>query len=255
MLHKTLIVCLPLLAFTACKPGSKKSNNAANPTPVAEAIKDNNAALESKNVATPPVVTQSIEGTVAIPTEGAGKTDDSKQNQNQNAPSLPEAKPECETLVIDFDKGPNGATLKSGELLNDQYAAWGVSFVAHKNLSNGTTVYDVKPVTVQTTQTGLAASPDVPENTRGGYVKLVFAKPTSIINADFFDVDNSSSEIELFTMKSDGKYESKSKQAIPQKADKETANLSVDDHSYIRKMTIKFTASSAIDNIKICIKN
>ena len=259
MSHKTIVVCLPLLAFAACKTINKKSNSPANITNVSDAIQGNSSALEAKSETTPPVVTQPTESTVTVPGNNDGKVGDQddngdNQNQNQNGPSVPETKHECETLVIDFDNGPE-AKLKELDTLNDQYKKWKISFIAHKDMGNNNVQYDVKPTLVKTPQTGLGASPHADGNTNGGYVKIMFAQPTSIINADFIDVDNNSSYLELYTVNAHGDYVTKSKQAIPQRADKETANLSVDDHSYIRKMTIKFTGSSAVDNIKICVKN
>lgn len=258
MLHKTLVVCLPLLAFAACKADSKKSNNPVNPTAVADAIQGNSSALETKGETTPPVVTQPTEGTVTVPGEDNGKggqTDDGGegQNQNQNGPTVPETKPECETLVIDFDNGPDGK-LKEQDALNDQYKKWKISFIAHKDMGNNNVHSNVKPTLVKTPQTGLGASPHADGNVNGGYVKIMFEDATSIISADFIDVDNNTSNLELFTVNNQGHYVSKSKQAIPQRADKETQTLSVDDHSYIRKMTVQFTGSSAVDNIKICVK-
>lgn len=259
MLRKTLVICLPLLAFAACKADSKKSNSPVNPTAVTDAIQGNNSALETKGETTPPGVTQPTQGTVTVPGandgKGGGSDGDSSgqnQNQNQNGPTTPENKPECETLVIDFDNTPAGK-LNSNDTLNEQYKNYGISFISHKNLDNGTTVTNAKPVVVPTPKTGLASTPDQ-QNARGGYVKLLFKDPTSIISADFVDVDNNSSNIELFTTNDHVHYTRNSTQAIPQRADRETQTLSVDDHSYIHKMTIKFTGSSAVDNIKICVK-
>ncbi len=270
LLKKTLLVSLPLLIFTACKGDDSK--NGDSPADLSTAISQNSVALENKGESTPPSVSTEVPNTgstttndnvtvTGSPTKG-GSTGTPEQNVGQNPGQNPgqnsggtTTKPECETFVIDFEKALDGNALHLGDSMNSQYAAKGIGFIAHRNLSNGTTVNDVKPVLIDTPKTGLGAATDLTDRQRGGYVKLTFAKPTSIISLDTINFTTNKSNLELFTMNSRNEYVSKSVQAIPQKAANETFNLSVDDHSYIRKMTIKFDGANAVDNIKVCIKN
>ncbi|RZA27260.1 MAG: hypothetical protein EOP10_00685 [Proteobacteria bacterium] len=251
MLRTTLLICLPLLTVTACGKGSKDKKS---PPPVV-------SAEVNPTTGSTPAPTGSVSAEDALKVDQTPKPQDSKngagqnQSQNQSQPTTPETpKPECETALIDFEKGSNGVSLVKDQEMKDEYSPLGVGFIAHKELANGATVFDVKPVLVVAPLTGLAATTQSPDNARGGYVKLTFAHPTSVKSLDLIDVENPTSTIELFTMNDRNEYVSKSVQSIPQRGHNETFNVTLNDQSYVRKLTIKLTGSSSVDNIKICVK-
>ncbi len=246
MLRTTLLICLPLLTITACGKGNKDKKN---PAPVL-------TAEINPTTGSTPAPTGSVSADEALKVDQTPKPNDSNnagQNQNPNQ-NQPTPKPECETALIDFEKSLNGTPLVKADEVKDEYSLLGVGFIAHKDMSSGTTIFDVKPVLTQVPHTGLAATTQLPDNARGGYVKLTFAYPTSVLSLDLIDVENPTSNIELFTMNDRNEYVSKSVQAIPQRGDNETFNVTLADQSYVRKLTIKLTGSSSVDNIKICVK-
>ncbi|MBC7530700.1 MAG: hypothetical protein H7318_03915 [Oligoflexus sp.] len=149
---KTLAICLPLLAVVACGKKSHKNNPAATAAPTADL---------TAQTATAPADT-AVAGKALVPTEttkGQDPANQSTPDVNQNAPtptkgedSPGKAGPECETVVIDFEKRLDGSDFHKGEKLKDQYSAYGITFLAHKRLPNGQMQTNVQPILFDTAE-------------------------------------------------------------------------------------------------------
>ncbi len=176
-IRKSLIICLPLLAAVACKAkGTHKSNApAAIAVPgVAITAESSNATPAGPEVPVLPASGPSVPP--AAGAADAGKLGSNQSQSNQSVPGIPggagvaevrakapsppgavgttagkadpvlppavtappaQAAQACETLVIDFDKKPDGTPLLTGEKLKDQYQAYGIEFEAERRLENG----------------------------------------------------------------------------------------------------------------------
>lgn len=150
---KTLAICLPLLAVVACGKKGHKDQPAAAPTTTADFTAQTTSISADKGVAGK-VLTPATETT-----KGQEPANQSTPDVNQNAPTpgkdtdtTGKPDPECQTLVIDFEKRPDGSDFHAGEKLKDQYKAYGIEFLAHKRLPNGQMQNNVQPILFDTAE-------------------------------------------------------------------------------------------------------
>lgn len=151
---KSLLICLPLLAVAGCGGKSSKKSNPTPPqtTDAAPSVSGTDPVSGkpvegSTSAESPAGLTAGTVTTGGMPTGGAteepvgivpGSSEKPAGEAQAGKPAdKPEEKPvvgpECDEVVIDFEKTPEGAVLGQGAMILEQYAKLGIHFKSSKN--------------------------------------------------------------------------------------------------------------------------